>query len=299
VTAPDAATGEATEPDAATTEAAAPDAATGEATEPDAATTEVTVPETATGEATEPTTTEATEPVETIESDTVSVGPTETVEPETALAEADEVEASSGAVSPAPVGQVAAAINLPKVDYFVAEPINLTLIGLEDQQFNVQVVIAENLAPDSRYITMVYPTSQNTQLLAPNSVGHFEIRLYSGREEPKAENLLAKASIVVTGQASGAFKVKVPGSSFNSGQRITVEVSEVSESFIERGAFVGVFPKGAKADQFTFTINISEPNEELFLDLPLTKGLYEIRAHASNNPITNEGLVEVFQIEIN
>jgi hypothetical protein len=196
------------------------------------------------------------------------------------------------------IGWLAASINLPKVVYYPGEPINLALVGLEGREKDVTLIISEPLDPDGEGSAKVIPSDDHPKLRAPETSGTYEVRLYSGHGTPKAGDLLAKASIMVTGRASGAFKVETDGTLFKPGDRVTVKVSGVTPTLIENGAMVGVFPKGAKVDGFTFSISVSAPEEELFLDLPWTGGLYEIRAHAADGPLTDEGLVAVIPIEV-
>ncbi|MDR0621398.1 MAG: hypothetical protein LBJ61_05940 [Deltaproteobacteria bacterium] len=198
---------------------------------------------------------------------------------------------------PAPIGSVAVAIVLSKVDFLPEEPIELTLLGIEGQESKVTVTVADQGSPDDSFVSSFVPAATQNAQKAPPSSGTYEIRVYSGTGTPTAENLLAKASIIVTGRASGEFKVEIDEADFKAGSRVKVRVSGVPTNLIASGAFVGVFPKGAKTDAFTFAIAISEPEEELFLDLPRAAGQYEIRAHSGNDPITDAGLVAVFPIE--
>jgi hypothetical protein len=75
-----------------------------------------------------------------------------------------------------------------------------------------------------------------------------------------------------------------------------VRVTGVPAEFIANGAFVGLYALGAAPGAFSFAIEISEANEDLFIDLPTAPGTYEIRAHAGKDPAS--GVVAGVSIEV-
>ncbi|MDR1110782.1 MAG: hypothetical protein LBP92_08850 [Deltaproteobacteria bacterium] len=193
----------------------------------------------------------------------------------------------------------AASITLPKVDFRPGEPITPTLLGLAGPHGHL-LVIAKIGAPDSEFEPQPSPQGDGPRLRAPRDPGLYEIRLYAGQDEPDAGNLVAKASISVSGQAQGAFKLEVAGTRFRPGQRVPVKVSAVPDWLIGDGALVGLYPKGAGPDQFRTYVAISETDEEFFLDLPLAaRGAYEIRALSTDDPMTEEAVVAIVPIEVN
>jgi hypothetical protein len=207
-------------------------------------------------------------------------------------------DAEPVAKSQPPVGHTAASISLSKVSYQPGESIVLNLIGLKGGN-EATLVIAEPQATDNQIESKVVTSGAKPELKAPQTPGRYEIRLYSDIGEPKAENLLATASIIVNAKTMGAFKIELlEPKLFQGGARVKVKVSDVPQAMIGNGASIGLFRKGAEANSFIFAIKISEPTENLFVDLPNSRGSFEIRAHAANNPMTNESLVAVIPIEI-
>jgi hypothetical protein len=193
---------------------------------------------------------------------------------------------------------LAVAIGLSKVGYYPGEPIVLNLIWAQGAIPVFTVVVADLGAKEGDFKTTAGPGDDQSIISAPGEPGNYEIRVYSGTEGFSPETLLAKASIDVTGLAVNAFNLKVIGENFRPGNRIDIEVSGVSEALIKNGAFVGVFPVGARNEAFNFAISISDHNEKLFVDLPYRSGQYEIRAYAGNKPITDNGLVVAIPIEV-
>ncbi|MDR2301667.1 MAG: hypothetical protein LBF38_06475 [Deltaproteobacteria bacterium] len=220
--------------------------------------------------------------------------------PETSpeVAPVAQSEPAAEAAAAGPAANLAVAIGLSKVEYYPGEPILLNLIWAEGAASPFTVVVAELGAGDGEFKAAAGPGEDQTKVLAPTEPGSYEIKVYSGTGNFGPQTLLAKASIGVTALSLNAFNLVVIGEEFKPGSRIGIEVSGVSADLIGKGAFVGVFPQGAGNEGFIFSIAITQPNEELFVDLPFAPGPYEIRAYAGKKPIVDSALVAVVPIDV-
>ncbi|MDR1297891.1 MAG: TIR domain-containing protein [Deltaproteobacteria bacterium] len=94
-----------------------------------------------------------------------------------------------------------------------------------------------------------------------------------------------------------AFDVEISGESFRPGEHFTATVSSVPDDLLGQ-AVVGIFVKGAAADDFRVYVTVAEPDEVIDLTAPRLPGEYEVRTLVSGKPMTDEGLVDSFDITV-
>ncbi|MDR1051662.1 MAG: toll/interleukin-1 receptor domain-containing protein [Deltaproteobacteria bacterium] len=133
---------------------------------------------------------------------------------------------------------------------------------------------------------------------APPAAGP-PLRVVPAPDEQAAPAGPAAEEPVATPESSDrpSFDVEISGESFRPGEHFTATVSSVPDDLLGQ-AVVGIFVKGAAADDFRLYVTIAEPDEVIDLTAPRLPGEYEVRTLVSGKPMTDEGLVDSFDITV-
>jgi len=189
-----------------------------------------------------------------------------------------------------------ATVKLDKEVYTPREGMVVVVEGVSEAQvqMNAYVSIYKKGARHDQYGAYEYIRNliaNKWEVEAPTEVGEYEVRLYASDGNYVDENLYVTVSFKVaytTTQAS----VQLNKSNFAPYEKIIVTVSGVTEAQVQMNAYVSIYKKGARHDQYgayEYIRNLIADKWEV--EAPSDVGEYEIRVYAADGAYTDEALL--------
>lgn len=184
-------------------------------------------------------------------------------------------------------------ISLDKSVYSPSDTIIVTVTGITPEMVEnyAYVSIYEKDAPHTEYMSWSRPTAGDCQLefVAPAEPGLYEMRLYKEDYVFTDEVFVMSVPFTVSMQKRG--KISLEKSAYQARQLISVTVTDITAEMEVAGAFVSIYKKGAKHDEWGTYQFVKAGNSVVELTAPNLNGEFEMRLYSINHNYTDESFV--------
>lgn len=194
-----------------------------------------------------------------------------------------------------PVALMAAdsVVSLDKAVYSPNEKIIVTVDGITQQMVDDEayVSIYKEGAEHEDYMDWNRPDVGTSQMEfdAPADPGSYEMRLYRKDHEYTDETFVMSVPFKVTLQKQG--KIALEKSAYQANQAISITVSEITEEMEKAQAYVSIYKKGAKHNEWGPYLHLQAGNSVVELTAPNLNGEFEMRLYSINHNYTDESFV--------
>lgn len=194
-----------------------------------------------------------------------------------------------------PVALMAAdgTISLEKSLYSPNEKMFVTVKGITQQMVEDEayVSIYKKDAGHEEYLEWGRPEEGDSQMEfeAPSVPGSYEMRLYRRDHEYTDETFVMSVPFQVALEKQG--KISLEKNAYLANKPISITVSDISEDMKKSNAFVAIYKKGAKHDEWGSWTYVQEGNSVVELTAPNLNGEFEIRLYSINHNYTDQSFV--------
>lgn len=184
-------------------------------------------------------------------------------------------------------------LSLDKGVYTPNEEIIVSVSGITQQMVDDEAYVSIYKAGSSHdaYMSWSRPDTGSSQLTfeAPAEPGSYEMRLYNKDHEYTDETFVMSVPFTVSMQKQG--KISLEKSSYKANQEISVTVSEITEEMERAGAYVSIYKKDAKHNEYGVYEYVKTGNSIVKLTAPNLNGEFEMRLYSINHNYTDESFV--------
>lgn len=184
-------------------------------------------------------------------------------------------------------------ISLDKGVYSPNETIIVQVSGITEKMVDDEayVSIYEKGAPHTEYMDWLRPEAGDGQLEfdAPSQPGLYEMRLYNEDYKYTDDTLVMSVPFTVVLEKQG--KISLEKSAYQANQYITVKVSGITEEMEKSQAYVSIFKKGAKHDEWGVFQYLKAGESTVQLMAPNLNGEFEMRLYSINHNYTDESFI--------
>ena len=185
-------------------------------------------------------------------------------------------------------------IQMTKSNFDPNEEIVVTVSGITAQMVadDAYVSIYEKGAPHTEYMEWYRPEQGTTQLTftAPVQSGDYEMRLYRQDYTYRAEDLVTSVPFTV-GKVAKVGTIALDKTVYTAFEKINVSVSGITAQMVTSKAFVGIYEKGAKHDEYSDWGRPEQGSSILTFTAPNKNGAYEMRLYSTDYSYTDESFV--------
>lgn len=184
-------------------------------------------------------------------------------------------------------------LSLDRTTYMPGEDIIVTYSGITQQMVDDEayVSIYKAGAKHSEYMNWDRPEigSGQLKLEAPAMLGSYEMRLYNEDHKFTDDTFVMSVSFTVSMQKQG--KISLEKSAYQAQQEIPVTVTEITREMEQTGAFVAIYKKGAKHDQYGAYQYVKPESSVVKVTAPNENGEFEMRLYSIDHNYSDESFV--------
>lgn len=179
-------------------------------------------------------------------------------------------------------------ISLNKTTYAGGEKIVIEVSGITQEMVDAQAFVAiyEAGAPHDAWGEWFYTELGDSQgeLMAPLENGSYEMRLYDKDHDYTAASLVMKVDFQVGDvTVANPGKIALDKTAYLANELITVQVSEITAKMEADEAFIAIYKKDAKHNEWGEYDYVKEGSSTLTLKAPNLNGNFEIRLYTENH----------------
>lgn len=184
-------------------------------------------------------------------------------------------------------------ISLDKSIYTPNEEMTVTVSGITQQMVEDEAYVSIYKAGSSHdaYMSWSYLEEGSSQLTfeAPAEPGSYEMRLYNKDHEYTDETFVMSVPFTVSMQKQG--KISLEKSAYKANQEISITVTEITEEMERAGAYVSIYKKSAKHNEYGVYEYVKAGSSVVKLTAPNLNGEFEMRLYSINHNYTDESFV--------
>ena len=184
-------------------------------------------------------------------------------------------------------------LSLDKTAYMPGEDIIVTYSGITQQMVDAEAYISiyKAGANHSEYMNWDRPEIGAGQLTleAPAVLGLYEMRLYNEDHKFTDDTFVMSVSFTVSMQKQG--KISLEKNAYQAQQEIPVTVTEITKEMEQTGAFVAIYKKGAKHNEYGAYQYVKPGNSTVAVKSPNQNGEFEMRLYSIDHNYSDESFV--------
>ncbi len=184
-------------------------------------------------------------------------------------------------------------ISLIKTTYAPNEEIVVYVDGITEQMVEDEayVSIYKKGAAHNQYMNWDRPEAGSSELVldAPSEGGSYEVRLYRKDHEYTDDTFVVSVSFVVSIAKQG--KISLGKNAYQAQEEISVTVTDITQDMERSGAYVSIYKKGAKHNEYGTYQYVQAGNSVVKLGAPNLNGEFEMRLYSINHNYSDESFV--------
>lgn len=184
-------------------------------------------------------------------------------------------------------------LSLDKASYEPNSEIIAAVSGITQQMVDDQayVSIYRAGAAHSEYMSWHRPEAGSSQLgfTAPSELGAYEMRLYRKDYDYTDDSFVMSVPFTVSMQKQG--KISLEKNAYQAEQEISVTVTEITQEMEKSEAFVSIYKKGAKHNEYGVYEYVKAGSSVVVLKAPNLNGEFEMRLYGINHNYSDESFV--------
>ena len=184
-------------------------------------------------------------------------------------------------------------ISLIKTTYAPNEEIVVYVDGITEQMVEDEAYISiyKKGAAHNQYMNWDRPEVGSSELVldAPSEGGSYEVRLYRKDHEYTDETFVVSVSFEVMIAKQG--KISLEKNAYQAQEEISVNVTDITQDMEKSSAYVSIYKKGAKHNEYGVYQYILAGDSVVKLEAPNLNGEFEMRLYSINHNYSDESFV--------